>query len=198
MYEFWYDYIKPLSIRTVQLYVIWIQIALLSILKLKIFILDVADDVEKRSDISNYDVDRPLPKITNEKVIRLMKDELWGKIIIEFVALRLKAYSYLTDDDTVHKKAKQKKSVIKRILKFNAYKDRLIKNKVILESQQRFKSEAHSIYSERINRIVLSSNDDKKLQTFDGITAYPYGTNTFIVGKSEMLSKYKRWLHKWK
>ena len=75
---------------------------------------------------------------------------------------------------------------------FNAYKDRLIKNKVILESQQRFKSEAHNIYSERINKIVLSSNDDKKLQTFDGITAYPYGTNTFIVGKSEMLSKYKR------
>ena len=49
-----------------------------------------------------------------------MKDKLGGKIIIEFVPLRPKTYSYLTDDDTVHKKAKGlKKCVIKQILRFN-------------------------------------------------------------------------------
>ena len=67
---------------------------------------DFVDDVEKRFDISNYKVDRPLPKGMNKKVIGLMKDELEGKIIKEFVALRPKTYSYLTDDDTIHKKAK--------------------------------------------------------------------------------------------
>ena len=65
--------------------------------------------LKKRFDISNYKVDRPLPKGMNKKVIGLMKDELEGKIIKEFVALRPKTYSYLTDDDTIHKKAKETK-----------------------------------------------------------------------------------------
>ena len=53
------------------------------------------------------------------------------------------------------------------------------------------KSEKHSVYTEGINKIALSSNDDKILQTFDNITTYPYGTNAFKVCESEMLSKYK-------
>ena len=100
-----------------------------------------------------------------------MKDELGGKIITEFVALRPKTYSYLTDDDKNVKKAKgTKKCVIKRILKFNDYKNCLFKNEIILKSQQRFKSEAHCVYTEEINKIALSSNDDKRSQTFDRIT----------------------------
>ena len=101
-----------------------------------------------------------------------MKDELGGKIITEFVALRPKTYSYLTDDDKNVKEAKAtKQCVTKRILKFN--------------------NEAHCVYTEEINKIALHSNDDKKLQTFDRITTYLYGTNAFKVCESEMLSKYK-------
>ena len=55
----------------------------------------------------------------------------------------------------------QKKYVIKRILKFNDYKNCLRKNKIILKSQQRFKSEAHNVYTKEINKIALSSNNDK-------------------------------------
>ena len=58
-------------------------------------------------------------------------------------------------------------------LKFNNYKDCLLNNKIILESQQRFKSEAHYVCIEEINKIVLGNNDDKRLQTFDRITTYP-------------------------
>ena len=77
----------------------------------------------------------------NKKVIGLMKDELGSKIKIEFVALRTKTYSYLMDDDSEGRKAKgTKKCVIKRILKFNDYKDCLLNNEIILKSQQRFKS----------------------------------------------------------
>ena len=47
------------------------------------------------------------------------------------------------------------------------------------------------MYGEEINKIALSHNDDKRLQTFDKITTYPYGTNAFKVCESEMLSKYK-------
>ena len=57
-----------------------------------------ADEAGKRFDTSNYEVDRPLPKGINKKVIGLMKDGLGGKIITEFVALRPKACSYLIDD----------------------------------------------------------------------------------------------------
>ena len=67
-------------------------------IKTEDFYKDIANDVEKRFDPSNYEVDRPLPKGKNKKVIGLMRDELGGRIITEFVALRPKTYSYLTDD----------------------------------------------------------------------------------------------------
>ena len=81
--------------------------------------------------------------------------------------------------------------MIKRILNFDDYKDCLFKNEIILKSKQRFKSEANCVYTEEVNKITQSSNDDKRLQTFDRIRTYPYGTNAFKVCKSEMLSKYK-------
>ena len=134
-----------------------------------------------------------MPKEINKNVIGLIKDELGGKIRTKFVALRPKTYSYLTDDDKNVKKAKgTKKFVIKKILEFNDYKNCLFKNEIILKSQQRFNSEAHCVYTEEIDKIPLNSNDDKRLQNFDRITTYPYGTNAFKVCKSEMLSKYKQ------
>ena len=77
------------------------------------------------------------------------------------------------------------------MLKFNDYKDCLFNNKIMLNSQQRFKSDYHDLYTEWINKIALSSNDDKTLQIFDKITTYPKGTNAFKVCECEMLSKYK-------
>ena len=119
-----------------------------------------------------------------------MKDELGGKIMTEFAALRPKTYSYLMDDGNSDKKAKgTKRCVIKRIFKFNDYKDCLLINDIILKSQQRFKSEAHNVYTVEIKKIALSSNDDKRLQTSDRITLYPYGTSAGKVCKTEIISK---------
>ena len=110
--------------------------------------------------------------------------------MIEFVGLRAKTYAYLMDDDSEHKKAKgTKKCVIKVRLMVINYKDCLFNDKIMLKSQQRFKSDHHNVYNEQINKIALSSNDDKRLQTFDKITTYPYGTNVFKVCESEMVSK---------
>ena len=75
------------------------------------------------------------------------------------------------------------------MLKFNDYKDCLLNNKAVLKSQQRFKSERHDVCSEEVNNIALSSNDDKRLQTPDKITTYPYGTSAGRVCKTELLSK---------
>ena len=106
------------------------------------------------------------------KVIGLMIDELGGKIISEFAALSPKTYSYLMDDGGSNKKAKgAKKCVIKRRHKFNDYENCLLNNEIVLKSQQRFKSERNDVYNEEINKIVLSSNDDKRLQTFHRVTS---------------------------
>ena len=72
---------------------------------------------------------------------------------------------------------------------FKNYKDCQFSNEIILKSQQRFKSDYHNVYTEQINKIALSSNDDKRLQTFDKTTTYWYGTNAFKVCESEILSK---------
>ena len=57
--------------------------------------------------------------------------------------------------------------------------------------QQRFRSDHHRVCTEEVNKIALSSNDDKGIQTFDKITTFLYGTNVFKVCDSEMLSKNK-------
>ena len=65
----------------------------------------------------------------------------------------------------------------------------MLNNEIILKSQQRFKSERHDVYTEEINKIALSSNDNKRLQTFDRITLYPYEASASKVCKTELLSK---------
>ena len=153
-------------------------------IKTEDFYKDIANDVEKRFDTSNYELDRPLSIGKNKKVIGLMKDELGGKIITEFVTLRPKTYSYLTDDCEEDKKAKgTKKCAIKRMIKFNDCKNCLLKDEVISKSQQRFLSKKHDVYTESINKIALSNNDDKRIISLDKITSYPYGYK----GKHEVI-----------
>ena len=125
----------------------------------------------------------------NKKVPGLFKDELGGKIMTEFVVLRAKVYAYLDDGGNKHKKSKgTKKCAIKQKLMFQNFKDCLLNNKTVYRSQERFKSYNHDVYTEEVNKIALSSNDDKRLQTFDRITTYPYGTNAFKVCETEMLN----------
>ena len=177
MYEFWYDYKKPKYGDNIKLCYMDTDSFIMHI-KTEDFYKDIADDVEERFDTSNYDdeCDRPLPKRKNKNVIVKFKDELGGEeVMTEFVALRPKTYSYLMDDDGSDKKAKgTKKCFIKRRVNFNDYKDCLLSNEIALKSQQRLKSEKHDVYIEDINKIALSIIDDKRLQTFDSITSYPY------------------------
>ena len=175
MYEFWYDYIKPKYNDNVKLCYMDTDSFIMNI-KIEDFYKDVSNDVEKRFDTSNNEVDRPLSTGKNKKVIGLMKDELGRKIITEFVTLRPKTYSYLTDGCKEDKKAKgTKRCIIKTMIKFNDYKSCLLKDEVILKSQQRFISKKHDVYTESINKIALSNNDDKRIVSSDKITSYPYG-----------------------
>ena len=102
IYEFWYDFIKP-KYKEKQICAIWTHSFIIHI-KTEDFYGDIADDVEKRFDTSNYEYNstecsRPLPIRKNQKDIGLMKDELGGKIMTKLVGLRAKNYSYSIDDD---------------------------------------------------------------------------------------------------
>ena len=147
MYEFWYDYMKPKYGDNVKLSYMDTDSFVMNI-KTEDFHKDIANDVEKRFDTSNYECGTPLPTGKNKKVIGLMKDELGGRVISEFVALRPKTYSYLTDDCKEDKKAKGTKiCVVKRMIKFDDYKNCLLNGEVILKSQQRFISKGHDVYT---------------------------------------------------
>ena len=202
MYEFWYDYINPkygdkakLCYTDTDSFIIYI--------KTEDFFKDISNDVERWFDTFNYDKNnkRPLPIGMNKKVPGLFKDELGGKIITEVVLIRPKTYTYLIDgyddDDDVYEKNKiinkkgTKKCVIKRRLMFENYKDCLFNDKTILRSQQRFKSYHHKGYTEEVNKIALSSDDDKRLQTFDRVTTYPYGTTNKMLKVFEAKEKLK-------
>ena len=117
----------------------------------------------------------------------------------KFVGLRAKTYNYLTDDDREDEKAKGTEScAIKKTLNLKIIKTvqkqlnlrinklsrknktdidsnkennkEIIKNsKSILKIQQRFKSERHNVFTEETNKIALSSNDDKRMQSIDSI-----------------------------
>ena len=172
MYEFWYDYMKPKYDNNIKLCYMDTDSFIINI-KTNDFYEDVANDFENRFDTSNSEVNRPLLMGRNKKVIGLMKDELGGKIITEFITLRPKTYSYLTDDGKEDKKAKgTKKCVIKKMIKFNDYKKCLLNNEMILKSQQGFISKKHDVYTENINKIALSNNYDKRIISSNKITSY--------------------------
>ena len=61
------------------------------------------------------------------------------------------------------------------MINFNDYKNCLLKDKVLLKSEERFISKKHDVYTEDINKIALSNDDDKRIVSLDKITRYPYG-----------------------
>ena len=175
MYKFWYDYMKPKYNSNVKLCYMDTDSFIMNI-KTNDFYKDIASVIENSFDTSNHEANRPLPTGKNKKIIGLMKDELSGKIITEFVTLRPKTYSFLADDGMEDKKAKgTKKCIIKKMIKFNDYKKCLLNDEVMLNPQQRFISKKHDVYTENINRIALSNNDDKRIVSLNKITSYPYG-----------------------
>ena len=132
MYEYSYDDMKPIYGKNIRLCYMDTDSFIMGI-KTEDVYKDIANDVEKNYDTSNYTRERPLPIGKNKKKIGLMKDELGGKIMEEFVGLRPKCYSYLMNDGKVDKKAKGiKKCVIKRCLIFNNYFECLKEKKKIL------------------------------------------------------------------
>ncbi|XP_057308003.1 uncharacterized protein LOC130645896 [Hydractinia symbiolongicarpus] len=141
--------------------------------------LDIAGDVEARFDTSGYSKDdnRPLPLCKNKKVICLMKDELSGKIMTEFVALRAKMYAYRILDESEGKRCKGIKS-------FEDYKECLFGGKTMYREQVLFEHKKHEIYTVNKSKIALNRDDDKRIIAEDGIKTQ------FQIDKNGQLTKW--------
>ena len=123
MYEFHYDYMKR-KYDDNKLTLCYMDTdSLIYNIETDDFYKDTADDVESRFNTSGYVPDQPLPIGLNKKVIGLMKDELGGEIMKEFVTLRPKMYSYKVGNSESKKCKGIKKCVVKKTISFNDYKN---------------------------------------------------------------------------
>ena len=123
MYKFHYDYMKK-KYNWEDLKLLYMDTdSLVYNIKTEEFYKDIAEDVENRFDTSGYEPDRPLPIGKNKKVIGLMKDELGGKVMKEFISLRPKMYSYRVENEEPKKCKGIKKCVVKKTICFEDYKD---------------------------------------------------------------------------
>lgn len=135
----------------------------------------------KYLDLSNYDCTNEfnLP-IINKKVPGLFKDEMGGKIIKEFVGLRSKLYCIKTLNQTI-KKAKGTKKCVMKGLKMLDYKNILYNCNVIRKKNVLFRSIKHNIFTQSVNKIALSSNDDKRLLLPDKVSTLAWGNATIFM-----------------
>ena len=175
MYEFHYDYMVPKYSNRLKLCYMDMD-SLVYHIKTEDFYADIADDVQTRFDTSGYIPDRPLPIGLNKKVIGLMKDELGGKIMTEFVALRPKLYSYKKLDGSEDKKCKGiKKCIVKKTLTFGDYKTCLFNDSTKYRSQLMFRSSKHEVHTIEVNKVALNRDDNKRISRKDGISTFASG-----------------------
>ena len=174
MYEFHYDYMKR-KYSEDKLKLCYMDTdSLIYSVKTEDFYKDIAGDVEARFDTSGYVPNRPLPVGKNKKVIGLMKDELGGEIMKEFISLRPKMYSYRVSNSEPKKCKGIKKCVVKKTISFEDYKTCLFNGEKIHRCQLLFRSSKHTIKTLELNKLALSREDDKRI-SIDRIDSYAMG-----------------------
>ena len=136
--------------------------------------------MKARFDTSGYNKEnaRPLPIGINKRIIGLMKDELGGKIMTEFVALRPKLYAYRKLDGKEDKKCEGiKMCVVKKTLGFDDYNKCLFDpvGKSIYRSQLMFRNRKHEVHTVEVNKVALNKNDDKRIAKKDGVSTLSWG-----------------------
>ena len=180
MFEFHYDYIKNKYSDRAKLLMTDTD-SLIYEIKTDDFYNDIAEDVESKFDTSEFNKDHPAInnfgfKVgVNKKVIGMFKDETGGKQIEEFVGLRSKLYSYKLHEKE-HKRCKGvKKSVVAKTITHEDYKNCLRTKEEQLRTMNVIRSHLHDIYTEQINKVALSADDDKRIILEDGVSTLAYG-----------------------
>ena len=176
MYDLHYNYIKPKYGDRAKLLFTDTD-SLMNEIETEDFYKDIAPDIHKWFDTSNYPKDHPsgIETGVNKMVIGLMKDEVGGEFITEFVGLRAKNCSYVCDGEEYKKCKGIKKNVTKNDICHEDYKTCLFTNVTQLRKMNVFRSHLHDVYSEEVNKIALSANDDKRVILKDGIHTLAHG-----------------------
>ena len=178
MYEFHYDYMRPKYGSKVNLCYMDTD-SLVWEIETEKFFRDITKDVNTRFDMSGYSKDdnRLLPIGENKKVIGLMKDELGGKIMKEFVTLRAKMYAYRKIDKKLEEKRCKgtKKHVVSEGLTFDDYKTCLVDGETIYREQMLLENKKHKVNTVNKHKIALSRDDDERIVQVDGITTLARG-----------------------
>ena len=177
MYDFHYKYIKPMYKNKAKLLFTDTD-SLMYEIEREDFYKDISGDVKDRFDTSDYPENHPsgIPTGINKKVLGMFKDEAAGKIIKEFVGLRAKLYSYKMDEGEESKKCKGvKKQVVEKSITHEDYKTCLLTGKEQLRKQNIIRSYNHEVYTEEVNKVALSAEDDKRYILDDGIHTLAWG-----------------------
>ena len=177
MYDFHYNYIKPKYGNKAKLLFTDTDSFLYEIETEDLY-NDISGDVKDRFDTSNYPENHPsgIPTGINNKVLGKFKDEAAGKPINEFVGLRSKLYSYKMDEGKENKRCKGiKKAVVEKSIRHEDYKNCLETGKEQLRRQNIIRSYEHVLYTEEINKIALSSADDKRYLLKDSFDTLAWG-----------------------
>ena len=164
MYDFHYNYIKQKYGDKAKLLFTDTD-SLMYEIQTEDFYKDISADVEDRFDTSDYPKNHPsgIPSGLNKKVIGMFKDESGCTIIVEFVGLRAKLYSYKMFEGEKSKKCKGiKKSVVKNSITHEDYKHCLFTGKEQLRKMNIIRSNRHEIFTEEVNEVALSPSDDKR------------------------------------
>ena len=179
MYDFFYNHLKKHYGESCELLYTDTDSLLLEIKTDDVY-KDIKSN-EKHYDTSDYPKEHPLHSTANKKVLGKMKDECAGTPISEVVCLKPKMYSILKADEKNIKKAKGvKKSVIKKQIKHEQYKEMLFGTQQMWHGMNILRSEGHEIYGMHINKISLSPFDSKRWIADDGVNAKAYGYNTWM------------------
>ena len=177
MYDFHYNYIKPKYGAKAKLLFTDTD-SLMYEIETEDFYKDISKDVKDRFDTSDYPENHPsgIPTEINKKVLGMFKDEAAGKRIKEFVGLRAKLYSFIMEDGKENKRCKGvKKQVVENSITHEDYKTCLRTGKEQLRKQNIIRSYEHEVYTEEVNKIALSSIDDKRYILNDGIHTLAWG-----------------------
>ena len=176
MHDFHYNYILPKYGEKAKLLMTDTD-SLCYEIQTEYFYKDISKDVEKGFNTSNFPKDHPSGiQGKNKTIPGIMKDEASGKIIEEFVGLRAKLYSYKMFEGKEEKKCKGiKKSVIKNNISHEDYKECLFSKKPQMRKMNVIRSHKHEIFSETVNKIALSANDDKRIIRKNKISTLSYG-----------------------
>ena len=184
MFNFHYGYVKKKWDRVSVLYTDTDSLVLE--IETEDFFADIAADVKEWFDTNDFSPEHPavlksgMPIVPeNKKKIGLMKDECCGAVMTEFVALKPKLYSFLTEEDEKIREKQKAKGVKKCIIKKSLRHENFVKCLNTGQSQMRkqsfFRSREHQLFTESLTKLALNPRDDKRVVLENGIDTLALG-----------------------